>query len=244
MRNILLCFAIYASVIPCTAQRMRPIEELLNTKDPGWPLVQGWIAAAKNKVEILPCDSAKAKVALYKTQVTTRSPMGAIVYATGGILVDGGWIRILGSGSNKLSRTLPEWNEGKAPNVGEKPAFYLIADDVIGGFFAINGGGLGADFGKVYYLAPDTLEWEAMGWTYSEFLLYCFSADLDKFYSGYRWKGWRKEVNTLSGDQSFNFFPPLFTKEVKDLTKSSRKPVPVAEQYSYTLDMRKQLGIK
>lgn len=244
MRNLPLAIALLVSIGSTTAQTMRPVEDLINTKEPGWPPVQEWVAAAKNKVEVLPCDTARAKAALYKTQISTRSPMGAIVYSTGGILVDDGWIRILGSGSGKLPRSLPEWNEGKSHGEGGKTLFYLIADDVIGGFFAINGGGLGKDNGKVYYLAPDTLEWEAMGWTYSEFLLYCFSADLDKFYSGYRWKGWRKELDSISGDQTYNFFPPLFTKEGKDLTKSSRKPVPVAEQYSYTLDMRRQLGIK
>jgi hypothetical protein len=88
--------------------------------------------------------------------------MGAIVYTTGGILVDNRWIRILGSGGAKLPRSLPEWNEGKAPAEGEKPLFYLIADDVIGGFFAINGGAFGKDVGKVYYLTPDTLDWEAI----------------------------------------------------------------------------------
>ncbi len=39
---------------------MRPIEELINAKDPGWPIVEEWIAAAKNKVEV-PCDTGKAK---------------------------------------------------------------------------------------------------------------------------------------------------------------------------------------
>jgi hypothetical protein len=181
MRNLLLAITFLVSIKSTTAQTMRPVEDLINTKEPGWSLVQKWIAGAKNKVEVLPCDTAKAKAALYKTQITTRSPMRAIIYTTGGILVDNGWIRILGSGSAKLFRSLHEWNEGKATGEGGKPLFYLIADDVIGVFFAINGGGLGKDDGKVYYLAPDTLEWEDMGWTYTEFLLYCFSADLDKF---------------------------------------------------------------
>jgi len=81
--------------------KMRSIDELVNNTDPGWPLVKEWIDSAKNKVEILPVDTGKAKDALYKIQVTTRSPMGAVVYMTGGILVDNGWIRILGSGSDK-----------------------------------------------------------------------------------------------------------------------------------------------
>jgi len=115
---------------------MRPVEELINTKDPGWPLVQEWIAAAKNKVEVLACDSAKARAALYMTQVTTRSPMGAIVYSTGGIMIDEGWIRILGSGSDRLPRSLPDWNKGKTSHNGKAPLFYLIADDVIGGLIS------------------------------------------------------------------------------------------------------------
>lgn len=244
MKKFIIFFFLYVAN-GSYAQTMRPVEELINTKDPGWPFVQKWIHAAKNKVVILPCDTLAAKDALFKTQVTTRSPMGAIVYSTGGILVDDGWIRILGSGSIKLSRSLPEWNRGKTfKTYGEKAPFFLIADDAIGGFFAINGTGLGKDLGKVYYLAPDTLEWEDLDLTYTEFLLFCFSEDLEKFYNGYRWKGWRKEVAAISGDQAFNFFPPLFTKEGKDLTKSSHKAVPVEEQYAYTLDMQKQLGVK
>lgn len=93
---------------------MRSVDELINNTEPGWTLVQQWINSAKNKVEVLSCDTAKAKDALYKTQVTTRSPMGAIIYSTGGLLVDNGWIRILGSGNSKLNRTLPDWNKGKS----------------------------------------------------------------------------------------------------------------------------------
>jgi hypothetical protein len=246
----LLCRISIATVailisLSSNAQKMRPIDELINTSDPGWPLVQKWISSAKNKVEVLPRDTAKAKDALYKTQVTTRSPMGAIVYSTGGILIDDGWIRVLGSGSDRLPRSLPEWNKGKTmADYGGHSPFYLVADDAIGGFFAINGGGLGNDPGKVYYLAPDNLEWSDMDLSYSEFLQFCFSGDLEKYYSGRRWKNWRKEVASLAGDKTYNFYPPLWTKEGKDIEKVSRKAVSAEEQYSFTLDTRKQLGIK
>ena len=70
--------------------KLRSIDELINKKEPGWILVKQWIDSAKNKVEILQPDSSKAKEALYKTQVTTRSPMGAIIYSTGGLLIDNG----------------------------------------------------------------------------------------------------------------------------------------------------------
>lgn len=227
------------------AQNKRPLEVLINTQEPGWPLVQGWIAKATNAIEVLAADSNKTKEALYKTQVTTRSPMGAIIYSTGGILVDHGWIRILGSGSDRLPRSLPDWNKGKSfKEFGETPGFLLVADDVIGGFFAIDGGGLGKTPGKVYYWAPDTLEWEEVADNYSDFLIFCFNGDLAKYYSDYRWKGWKTEIATISGDQIFNFFPPLWSREGKDINKSSRKTIPVEEQYSFSPEMKKQLGIK
>jgi hypothetical protein len=229
-----------------TAQStMRPVEELVNTADPGWPLVKEWIDAGKNKVEILTTDDAQAREALYQTQVTTRSPMGAIVYTTGGLLVDDGWIRIFGSGNPKLTRSLPGWNKGKAaPTAAGVPAFLLIADDALGGFFLLNGGGLGGDPGKVYYLAPDNLEYEPLGINYTEFLLFCFNNDLNDFYQGLRWATWREDVASLGGDNVFSFIPYLWTKEGKDISKSSRKAVPVEEQYRLIVSLRRQLGFE
>ncbi|MES2279746.1 MAG: DUF2625 domain-containing protein [Bacteroidota bacterium] len=225
--------------------KMRPVNELINKTDPGWVLVKEWIDKAKNQVKVLPCDMTKANDALYKTQVTTRSPMGAVIYQTGGILVDGGWIRILGSGSAGLNRSLPDWNKGKTfANWGEQAGFLLIADDIAGGFFAINGGVLGSDTGKIYYLAPDNLEWEALDLTYTDFLLFCFSNDLGKFYKNLRWKTWKADIAGLDGNRAFNFYPFLWTKEGKDINKVTRKDVPVEEIFSLEMDMRKQLGIK
>lgn len=224
--------------------KMRPLKDLIDEKDPGWTLVKKWINSAKNKVEILPVDSIKAKDALYKIQVTTRSPMGAIVYMTGGLLIDNGWIRILGSGSKQLNRTLPDWNKGKGiTEYGTPTPFILIADDAIGGFFLLNGGGLGADLGKIYYLSPDSLEFEALNLTYSTFLEFCFNGDIDSFYKGYRWKNWKNEVSKLEGDKVFNFYPFLWSKEGKNIEKNSRKAISIEEQYNLNLDFRKQLGL-
>lgn len=120
----------------CQKMEMRPLEELINKEDSGYRLIENWLREAKNEVEILEKDQTKADTALYRTQVTTRSPMGAIIYETGGILVDNAWIRILGSGSDKMQRGLPDWNKGKSfEEYGQAPPFLLVADDAIGGFF-------------------------------------------------------------------------------------------------------------
>ena len=225
--------------------KMRPAEELINTSEPGWSLVQQWIDSSKNKVEILSCVVAKANDALYKTQVTTRSLMGAIIYSTGGLLIDNGWIRILGSGNQRLDRTVPDWNKGKSfKEFGQVPTFLLIADDAVGGFFAVNGGQLGKDMGKIYYLSPDNLEWEPLDLTYSDFLIFCFNGDLAEFYSNLRWQNWKEDVSILDGNQVYNFFPSLWSKEGKEINKSSRMIIPVEEQYSFNMNMRKQLGLE
>ena len=243
-RTIRILILILVSFSISGQTKMRTLNELINKEDPSWTILKEWIDSAKNKVEVLPIDTNNANDALYKTQVTTRSPMGAIVYMTGGLLIDNGWIRILGSGNDKLKRTLPNWNKGKTfKEFGQAPAFLLIADDAMGGFFLLNGGGLGKDLGKVYYFSPDNLEFEPLDLTYSAFLNFCFNNNLDEFYKGYRWTNWRKEVTKLSGDSVFTFYPFLWTKEGKDINKVTRSIVPIDEQYGLNLDFRKQLGL-
>lgn len=223
---------------------IRPLDELINRQDPGLPLVMEWMKGSKRKIEVLPVDTLISGPALFQLQVTTRSPMGAIIYATGGILVDHGWIRILGGGSAKLTRTLSSWNQDKTfDSTGKPPGYLFIADDAIGGFFALNGGYLGKDLGKVYYLAPESLEYVPLEITYTEFLLLCFQGDLELFYEGFRWKNWIQDVSSLSPDRVFNFYPPMWSKEGNDPSKASRRDVPIQEQYLLNMDMRRQLGI-
>lgn len=88
----------------------RTLDQLVSKDEPAWPLVKNWIRLAKNQVEVLPPDIKSRGDVLVQTQVTTKSPMGALIYETGGLIVDHGWLRILGSGHPKLPRSLPGWN--------------------------------------------------------------------------------------------------------------------------------------
>lgn len=129
---------------------MRALADLLHADD-ALPLLREWASAAPHPVEILaPDDGARTLLAL---QVTTRSPLGAVAYHTGGILVDRGWLRILGAGAPRLPRALDLWNAAHPV-----PDGWLVADDAVGGFFAWRQPGP-----TVHYLAPDTLGWEDLG---------------------------------------------------------------------------------
>ncbi|WP_225748210.1 DUF2625 domain-containing protein [Eikenella sp. Marseille-P7795] len=215
---------------------MKTLSDLINTADPAWPLIQEWLAEAANPVEILPCDRAAAEAELVKTQVSTRSTMGAVVYETGGILIDHGWLRILGSGSPRLPRGLGSWNLGRTQSAPAAPApYYLIADDAAGGYFALNGGGLDGTPGNVCYFAPDTLEWEDCELGYTDFLNWAFNGNLALFYENVRWPGWQQDAAALDGNSVYSFFPPLWSAEGANASQTTHRAVPIAEHYAATL---------
>src|SRR6185295_13025926 len=116
---------------------------------------------------------------------------------TGGLLVDNGWIRILGGGHKRLPRPIHEWNRMTAGAAHRLPGTIVVGDDVLGGFFAINGGGLKGPPGHVFYCSPDSLEWEDLWPSYSDWVVAMMSVDLEEFYKGLRWPKWRREVEAL-----------------------------------------------
>jgi hypothetical protein len=133
---------------------MHTLADLIDTEDPALPLIHEWITAAAQPCELLPPSEKRGSV-LQALQVSTRSPMGAIAYETGGALIAHGWLRFLGSGHPRLMRDLATYNTGAK-------GYLLIADDAAGSTFAINGGAFGADVRNVHYWAPDGLTWDSL----------------------------------------------------------------------------------
>lgn len=220
---------------------MKSLQELINLGDPGWPIVQDWIRSARCPVEVLPVTRKQADEALLAIQVSTRSPMGAIVYESGGLLVDDGWLRILGSGHPRLPRSMSAWNlEVGVSTPGKQPPFLLVADDVLGGFFAVDGGGLGIRPGHVAYFAPDTRAWESLNFGYSEFIAWSLSGELAGFCGGYRWKGWEKDVRSLDGARGYSLYPPLGFGG-GPISERSRAAVPIAELWHFHQDLGRRL---
>ncbi|MEM9860102.1 MAG: DUF2625 family protein [Myxococcota bacterium] len=219
---------------------MRTLDELIDAREPGIELVRSWMAEARRPAELLACARADGAASLVQLQISTRSPMGALAYETGGLLIDGGWVRVLGSRCERLPRGLVDQNR-----VGAEPRLtgaLLVGDDVVGGFFAVNGGCFGGERGEVFYLSPDTLEWEGLGAGYSDWLLWLLQGELEVFYADWRWPGWQDEVAALAGDEAFSIYPPLVF-EGPSLAERNRRAVPVEELWQlYAVDLPTQLA--
>jgi len=177
-----------------------------------WSDVQSWIANASNAVEVCTPVAEYAQHVLTTLQVTPKSALGAVALHTGGILVDDGWVKILGSGCSSIEGDLLIWNGlgEQQISVGLKGTF-VVGYDVVGGFFAINGGGITkAGLNHVFYHAPNTLEWEDCQKGYTDFLNWLFQGDLELFYEDVRWPTWRDMLHGLHPTQGFSFDPPLW----------------------------------
>ncbi len=194
--------------------------------DPAWPSLQREIGHARNPVDVLP-PAATAGADLHRLQVSLRSTLGAIVYQTGGLLIDCGWVRLLGSGSDQLGRSLVSWNLTCGLAVPGDPLL-LVGDDAVGGLFAINAGRFSGQPGEVHYFAPDSLSWESLGRGYSDLVTFLLNGDLADFYANVRWNGWETEVAAMAGYQAMSLYPPLWAK-ASETDERSRRPVPLRE---------------
>jgi Protein of unknown function DUF2625 len=198
-----------------------------------WPEVSAAVAAAPYPVEVLPADPGKAAACLAALEITTRSWLGAVVARTGGLLVDHGWLRVLGGGHGRLPDVVAESD----PQAG----VVMVGYDVMGGQFAWLPGQPGAK-PTVHYFGPDDLGWLDLEQGYAEWLNAILAGSLTRFYENLRWPGWAAEVAALALDEGITAWPPPFTVEGQDLSTALRKTVPLAELVSFYQDAARQLG--
>lgn len=183
-------------------------------------------------------DAQQAERVLVGLQVTAHSSLGAVALQTGGLLVDDGWLRILGSGCARMQRDLVGWN-----NLGGEhrlPGALLVADDAVGGFFAINGGAFAGESGNVFYRAPECGDWEDMERGYSGFLAWAFTGDLQVYYDEARWDEWREDSKVFAPDRATHIWPPLGTKGPPTSARS-RREIPVEQMWTFIDDFWRQV---
>jgi Protein of unknown function DUF2625 len=219
----------------------RSLQELIDQSDPMWPIIEGWLASAAKRAEILPVERHQAETTLLTLCVTTRSSLGAMAYETGGIVVDHGWLRLLGASSVRMQNGLLAWNALALNSVPSLlPGAMIVAHDAVGGFFAANLGAFGTGPRTVFYFAPDTLTWMDMEMSYSDFLQWAIMQNLSAFYADLRWPGWEQDMAAVDGDHGYSFFPMLWATGPA-LQDRSRRIVPQRELWAPHRDMANQL---
>lgn len=202
-------------------------------EESAWAEVSAAVAAAPYPVQVLPADPARAEGCLAALGITNRSWLGAVVANTGGLLVDHGWLRVLGGGHDGLPDVVTEAD----PTAN----LVVVGYDVMGGQFAW----LPAQpSGKptIHYFGPDDLAWQDMEQGYADWLYAVLAGSLTRFYDTLRWPGWEAEVGALAIDQGISAWPPPWAEEGSDLSTVSRKAVPLAELVSFYQDAARQMG--
>ncbi|MCE5289239.1 MAG: DUF2625 domain-containing protein [Nocardiaceae bacterium] len=206
--------------------------------DSAWPDVCAEVENATTTVSVLPVDRLRGRRLCERIGVTEYSTLGALVMNTGGLVIDHGWLRVLGGGGSGL----PDVVEASGLDDGLVPAGLIVAHDAVGGRFAIDGGGLGIQPGEVCYWGPDTLQWMGIGAGHSSFVSWALNGGLTDFYAYLRWQGWESEASNLGLDEGLSIWPPPFTKEGgRDLGAASRRPIPFNELVAFYLDTARQL---
>ena len=130
-----------------------------------------------------------------------------------------------GSGSTRWNEEAGAFDAG----AGTAPTFLLVADDILGGFFALNGRRFGPDgLGQVFYLPPDGLDWEPLERGHTDFVHWCFFGDTSAFYADLSGLcGWGERP--LPGfDQAYSFYPFAWSAEAAR-GGLDRRVVPVEE---------------
>ena len=188
-----------------------------------WADIRKSIDDSPKNIKVLTGSEDAAKKALAKYFIPADTGLGTVISNCGGIVVDDR-LRIYGAGEIDITVRNELYNIGAM----------IAAEDIYGGLFFF-----GSD-NKLMYYAPDTLEPEETNLSYTPFLYWAITGDTDGFYSDLTYPGWQKEAAGLLYDQGIAFYPFLWTKEGKNLSRCTRNAVPMTEIVGFELDMNRK----
>jgi hypothetical protein len=202
------------------------LHDLTTVDDPAVPLLREWLASGDVGALVLDVEPDRRDRCLVGLQVTLRSVLGALAYETGGLVIDHGWLRLLGGGHGAL----PSLYEALGLDDASTPPEYVVLGwDVVGGVFALDGGGLRGVKGHVCYYAPDALQWEDLDFGHAEFVRWALTGGIATFAGDLRWEGWESQASEVSLDEVYLSDPPLWTTEGQEIDEAARRRVRVDE---------------
>jgi hypothetical protein len=123
------------------------------------------------------------------------------------------------------------------PLDGTYPDVLVIADDVLGGLFALNGGRFGPNGqGQVFWLPADDLVWVPLNVGYADFVSWCLTGDLNRLYEPFSPLLADEAQPRPTFDTVYSFYPFLWTKEAKTQQPHIRR-IDAGESLRLRLDL-------
>ena len=170
--------------------------------------------------------------------IARNSVLGVVVLYTEGIYIDN-WSRVIGQRGKHHNGIIEYNSEQMHGNSDCLTGMVVVAQDIVGGIFAINKSKFSEGHKKIWYFAPDTLEWECLDMNYAEYLAWLVQGDTNAFYDSMRWQGWEKDCEDVGFDKSFLIYPFLWSKEC-DLSTATKKIIPCKELININFDYAKK----
>lgn len=202
-----------------------------------WEQIKNMAEQSANRCVICEGNIERGAKEIAGLNFTEESVLGTIIANTCGIVADK-WIYVLGQSCDEHAGVadFPE-------RIGQEfPDMLVVATDIVGGLFALNGGRFAEEVGKVWYFAPDTIQWEPLGFKYSEFIAWACQGNLSEFYGNVRWTRWERDAESIDGfNKGFSIYPFLWAKEC-DIETASKKAVPLAELVGMNMDFEKRMN--
>lgn len=176
---------------------------------------------------------------LKKLEINENSVLGQIIANTSGVIVDN-YIRVFANGNEINFHNIYTYNKELEKYFGNK--ILIVADDIWGGLYAINNGGFSGEQGKIWYFAPDTLEWDNLELGYPEFIAWISSNNLNEFYNSYKWVGFQNDIAEIKYNQGILIYPFLWSSEC-NIDDAEKKVVSFNELISLNLDYKKKFNL-
>lgn len=188
-----------------------------------WNKIKEILVNSKYKV-IISEELEKGYDECEKLNIPKDSVLASVVTNCNGIYIDN-WIRILGQGNEKQKGVL-YYN-----SLVDDSCIYgmfIVANDVVGGIYAINISRYENDKNLIWYFAPDTLEWECLDMNYSEFIAWSANGNIGEFYETMRWNNWIKDCEEIEFDMACLIYPFLWANEC-EINSADKKNIPFEE---------------
>lgn len=150
--------------------------------DNTWNKIKEILYKSKHEVIIFEGTIENGQRECGKLSIPNDSILASVVINCSGIYIDN-WIRILGQGNEKRNG-VSHYNT----SVDDSCLYgmFIVANDVVGGIYAINISRYEYEKNMIWYFAPDTLEWENLSMKYLNFITWAAQGNVSDFYASMR----------------------------------------------------------